>query len=90
MPGPGKKYEKGQSGNPGGRPKIPDEFKEKCREFSSTVFEKWKTEVTNGGENWMKAAELIVAYGHGRPAQGVEVTGKDGAPLSFKIDMGGE
>jgi hypothetical protein len=68
MPGAGKPFTKGNGGGPG-RPKIPNEFKEMCRQFSPQVFAKWKQEVEQGGDNWLKAGELIVAYGHGKPTQ---------------------
>jgi hypothetical protein len=60
--------------NGGGRPKIPPEFKKGCREFTDTeVLAAWKEEVLTRGEHWMKAAELLAAYGHGRPTQQIEI-----------------
>lgn len=33
----------------------------------------------------MKAAELLLHYGQGKPTDHVEITGKDGAPLTMRI-----
>lgn len=85
MPGPGKKFEKGNKGGPG-RPPIPAEFKEKCRAFTdSTVREAWEQEVIKRGDHWMKAAELLAAYGHGKPAQSIDLGNKDEKPLAIQI-----
>ncbi len=85
MPGPGKPFKKGNKASPG-RPVIPVEFKEKCRDFTdSVVFEKWKAEVTSDGVNWMRAAEMLAAYGYGKPHQSVDLGNKDGKPLSVQI-----
>jgi hypothetical protein len=72
--------------NPGGRPKIPSEFKQKCRDFTrEQLFDAWSQEVLERGEHWMKAAELIAAYGEGKPPQAVEHTGADGEALSVSV-----
>jgi hypothetical protein len=36
----------------------------------------------------VKAAELLVAYGYGRPRQVIEHTGADGAPMEFTLELG--
>lgn len=82
----GRPFQKGQSGNPGGRPKISAEFKDKCRVFTdSTVLPAWQQEISERGEHWVKCAELIAAYGHGKPTQAV--TGDDGGPLEVIVNM---
>ena len=80
---PGKPFEKGQSGNPGGRPKIAKEFKEKCREFMSDEgWEKLIAIATNPKHrDHFKALETIMSYSYGKPKQGVELTGEDGDAL---------
>ncbi len=77
---PGKPFEKGKSGNPGGRPKIAKEFKEKCREFMSEEgWEKLRA-ITDDPKNrdHFRALETVMGYAYGKPKQGVELTGEDG------------
>lgn len=77
---PGKPFKKGQSGNPNGRPKVNEEFRARCRAFvDSNVIQAWQSEVVAFGENWVKCAELLAAYGYGKPTQVVAGEGKDGA-----------
>lgn len=33
------------------------------------------------GKDWIKASELLAAYGMGKPVQAMEHTGKDGGPI---------
>lgn len=50
------------------------------------VIQAWEQEVKSAGDNWMKAAELIAAYGYGKPAQSVDVTSK-GKSVVFRVDL---
>lgn len=75
-------FVKGKSGNPGGRPKLAEEFKERCRKLvDSHVIDFWEEEVKTRGANAAKASELLAAYAYGKPTQAVEVAGKDGGPI---------
>lgn len=49
------------------------------------VFAAWRNEVLERGEHWPKAAELLAAYGYGKPAQTVDLGNKDDKPLSIRI-----
>jgi len=74
-------WEKGKSGNPGGRPPIPDELKTKLRAGAADSFDFWiKTlsELDEEGkpakwEHRNKAAENIVAYAYGKPKELIDM-----------------
>ena len=83
-------FVKGKSGNPGGRPKTNEAFRDRCRKFVDLhVVEMWEKEVQNAGEEKMKASELLAAYGYGKPAQAIQLTGEEGGPVEFVIKVTG-
>lgn len=84
MPGPGKPFSKGNAGGPG-RPKVPSDFRESCRSYTPQAFARLTKEIEDDGPLWFKAAELLLAYGEGRPPQGIELSGEGGAPISIQI-----
>lgn len=70
---------KGRGGNPGGRPKILGEVKELARKFMyEGGFDRLFDLAQNAGNDSvrLKAVELIMGYGFGRPSQKLEVEGK--------------
>ena len=80
------------SPNPGGRPKIASEFKRKAQAaVDEHVLQAWIDEVVSRGKEWMKASELLAAYGMGKPSQSVAVTGVDGdgdeSPLTITVQL---
>ncbi len=80
----GKRFEKGKSGNPSGRPKDLPEFRRRAREaVNEHVLQKWIDEVTSGGDDWMKASELLAAYGYGKPSQTVDLTDGEGNAVEW-------
>ena len=86
---------KGQSGNPGGRPKVREELAARIREFGPDLVDRLLA-IANGraeperaapsaGEQ-TKAIQLLLAYGYGRPTDYVEVAGENGGPLRIEVD----
>ena len=73
---PSTAFKPGQSGNPKGRPKVNEEFRERARAaVDAHVLEAWVSEVVSRGDEWMRAAENLASYGYGKPAQAVQVSG---------------
>jgi hypothetical protein len=83
----GKPFEKGKSGNPNGRPKINEDFRERCRNFMTNKgwanLEKMANDPYN--HSHYKANELIAAYAYGKPNQKLEHTGDEGGPMIIKL-----
>lgn len=77
-------FVKGQSGNPGGRPKavMPDgrTLSEAAREHSPEAL-RVLVEALGNPDTALAAAKEILDRGFGRPAQAVEITGEDGGPV---------
>jgi hypothetical protein len=71
----GKPFKKGQSGNPGGRPKLPEEFKELARTNSIIALQKAIDIMTNPNsdpKDVLKAADMIMDRGFGKATQAIE------------------
>jgi hypothetical protein len=80
-------WTKGTSGNPSGRPRIVEEFRNKARKaVDEHVIAAWIQEVATLGENWVKCSELLAAYGYGKPTQPIgNAAGEDGAPEDLVV-----
>lgn len=84
------KFAPGKSGNPVGRPKVAEEFRAKARRIvDAKVLNLWEAEIDNDGPDKMKASELLAAYGYGKPAQAIELSGPEGAPVEFIVRVTG-
>ena len=65
-------FQKGQSGNPSGRPALPKELKERLSSETPHVLDFWINSYKNPELKWdfrNKAAEHIVAYAYGKPKE---------------------
>ena len=92
--GPGKKFQKGISGNPGGRPKRSFVLQQKCRDLSETALATLEAIIKNpleAASDRITASKLVLAYGHGRPLQPVEAAVKVPRPptLGISFESGG-
>lgn len=63
---PGRPFKKGESGNPGGRPKTPELFKEKTLEAQKKIIELMDSDDEKIA---LQAAQLILAYSLGKPTE---------------------
>ncbi len=78
---------KGKSGNPGGRPKAVLEVTELAREHSAAAIAtlaKIMLDDAAPPAARVAAANSILDRGFGRPAQAVQVTGKDDGPVQIQ------
>jgi hypothetical protein len=74
MPGPGRPFQKGQSGNPTGRPKRDCEIEELARQHTPAAIAAL-VEALNGKDR-VPAAALLLAYAYGKPRQPIEHSGE--------------
>lgn len=102
-PPEGRKWRKGQSGNPGGVPKWVKQVRgelEACStggvsklrqliERGVLVFEREQgpVEVPAEAKDVIKAIELVLSYTLAKPKAELEVTGKDGGPVRTKAEV---
>ena len=79
-------FKKGQSGNPGGRPKEVAEVRELAKNYGSVAIERLVALMASENERTAVAAcEAILNRGYGRPAQSLTVTGEeDGPPVQLE------
>lgn len=71
------RWKKGYCPNPKGRPKLPEEFRQRCASLvDDLVIHAWQHEVSTKGKNWIRASELLAYYGKGKPKLEIELTGK--------------
>ncbi len=68
-------FKPGQSGNPGGRPAVVRGIQELARQHTPEAVEALVEALKRPGER-VRAAEVMLAYGYGRPTQQVEVDGR--------------
>jgi hypothetical protein len=81
------KFAKGQSGNPGGRPKEVKEVVELAREKGPEAIKALAGIMSNPNSPpaaRVAAAGVILDRGYGKAAQAVQMTGSDGGPVQFE------
>lgn len=87
-PDPSNKFKPGQSGNPGGRPKLPRDLREKLKQNSANAFE-YLAAVVMGNEpkarvaDRIRAAEILIERTYGKSAQ--PICGDDGNKIVVKL-----
>ena len=79
-------FKKGQSGNPGGRPKEVSEVKDLARTYGVDAIERLVELIASDNERTAVAAcEAILNRGYGRPAQSMSLSGdEDKLPVQLE------
>lgn len=88
-PPPGRKFAKGVSGNPGGRPKDLEQTRELARKYTRRAVLTLAKLCRGADKDSVRvaAATALLDRGWGKPAQ--PVTGKDGeGPVEVKVNDG--
>jgi len=88
MPGEGKRFEPGKSGNPGGRPKqdvTVTELAKSHTEMAIRVLAEIAQDPKAAKNSRVKACELLLNRGHGTPRQSIELTGRQGDDLNLNV-----
>lgn len=79
-------FEKGKSGNPGGRPKETKDVKELARQHTKEAIDRLAYWMREGdGKASISAAQALLDRAWGRPPQALEHSGADGAPLQVVV-----
>ena len=79
-------FEKGQSGNPGGRPKVIAEVKELAREYTGEAIKTLVSIMTNAKAApaaRVSAANALLDRGYGKPPQ--HITGEGGPSYVVRL-----
>jgi hypothetical protein len=86
------RWKPGQSGNPGGRPKVAGDLRDLARTYTHTAV---ATLVSIMSDHQAPAAARVTAAnalldrGHGKPIQAMEHTGKDGGLIEYRLSAEG-
>lgn len=74
--GTGRPFVKGQVANPGGRPKIPEDIKQAFKDLTPKAIETLQKILDDDNAKYadkIKAAEIIMDRGYGKPTQALDV-----------------
>ena len=81
----GRPFQKGESGNPGGRPKT-KKVRVKLREWDEEFYASLLADLTGpSGSERTAAMKLFAAYRFGTPSQPLELSGPGGSALVVEV-----
>jgi hypothetical protein len=75
------------SRNPAGRPAVAQAFRERARHaVDEHVLDAWVGELTTRGDQWMRAAEMLAAYGYGKPSESLKLDGQQQVEIIIRTE----
>jgi hypothetical protein len=89
QPAVGRPWRKGQSGNPGGRPKVAADVRTEARKHTKEALGRlvhWMR--SDDPQASIRAATALLDRGCGKPAQAV--VGEDGGPVHYTLSWKGD
>ena len=79
-------WKKGQSGNPGGRPKELKEIVKLARSYGPEAIKRLAYWVrSKNARASVAAAQALLDRGYGKPSQPIEASGPDGQALNIQV-----
>lgn len=85
---PSSAWKKGQSANPGGRPKVVAEIRELARQHGYDAIRRLVDLMGSKNENVaVRACEALLDRAYGRTVQGVELNSADATPVRYRVEF---
>lgn len=85
---PSSAWKPGQSGNPGGRPKVAAEVRELARQHGYEAIQRLVALLHSANETVsLRAAEVLLDRAYGRPLQGLELNSVDASPQRWHVEI---
>lgn len=84
--GPGRRFERGRSGNPGGRPKVAQEVRDLARQHGAAAVEALAKILHDSPseKSRIAAAVALLDRGYGKPPQEIQASAIEG-PMTVEI-----